>query len=269
MARGKTIFYKQGHFWGLVGVPLTLSSLGVGADFSGHTAVAHICFTLAYLFALMPAWITCDHYEVGRWRYVFFLLLAGIFFGIDQSLLPSAATSPKAKIVILGVKPVPVPEDNTWPHVNVAYQNVGSMPAHSICARISVTVVPNKWTDAVIEQNQTDISTWTSSEWLAKLRSKKNEELADGAPGAMFSFPDHPDKEITDAFGVTLPRVLTDHWYAYVIVTFKFWDDSMPKHTFGVKETCVFFVNNLDLNNVCGRNRTFLAREAFTHEDIR
>lgn len=172
-----------------------------------------------------------------------------------------------AKITVIGVKPVPTPVDGTWPHVNVFYQNTGAMTAHAVSGRISTVVKPYKLSDIEIRDSQDGLSMWPSDNWLALLRSKKGEELERGAPGQWFSFPDHESEE-SKMIGVTLPRVLTKHWYAYVLVIFKYWDDSMEETTLGVKESCIFFVNDLDINRTCGRTRTFLEKQPFTHASI-
>jgi hypothetical protein len=114
---------------------------------------------------------------------------------------------------------------------------------------------------------QDDLLEWTSSDWLSSLRRHKNEELPNAAPGAFFSFPDTANED-SRIIGENLPLVLDQQGYAYVIVTFKYWDDSMPSRVFGAKELCVFFEKDLDLNRSCGRSRTFLVEESFTHQDV-
>jgi hypothetical protein len=266
MPKGKTVFYKQGHFGVALAAFLTLAPTGVGFGLSNHTTWAHVFFALSFPGAAIALWIMLRYYGIDERVYVALLLgLAGGIFAVDR--LSMLEPSSKAQIVILGIIPVPVRTDKTWPHVNVIYKNAGTLAAHAITSHISVRVEPLKLSDAEIISAQQDLLSWTSGEWLALLRSHRNEELASGAPGLMFSFPDVPN-EIAAQLEEMLPQVVNQKSFGYVMVAFKYWDDSMPAHIFGVKETCVFFVNDLDLNRTCGRNGTLVVKEQFAHDDL-
>jgi hypothetical protein len=87
----------------------------------------------------------------------------------------------KAQIVLLGVKPVVISTADAWPGVNIAFQNVGSMPAHAVSGSVTVTVKPFQLSEEGIKQAQDDLLGRT--DWLSALRRHKGEELDNGAPG--------------------------------------------------------------------------------------
>ena len=173
----------------------------------------------------------------------------------------------QAQIVVMGVKPVPLPTDGTWSHVNVFFHNDGILPARAVSGHVAVTVKPNQVSSTELIETQDNLL--SRSDWESLLHKKKDEELAHGVAGQWFSFPDHPGEE-SQFLAATLPRVIDPNlkWYAYVMVVFKYWDSSMDEDVLGVSESCVLFVNDLDINRTCGRTRTFLERQKFTHTDI-
>jgi hypothetical protein len=180
---------------------------------------------------------------------------------------PPELSAQQAQIVVVGVKPVPVSTDGTWAHVNVFYHNDGILPAHAVSGHIAVTVKPHQVRSKELIETQDNLLSW--SDWKSLLHSRKDEELAHGVAAQWFSFPDHPSEE-SQFLAATLPRVIDPDlkWYAYVMVVFKYWDSSMDEDVLGVSESCVFFVNDLDINRTCGRTRTFLERQKFTHASI-
>lgn len=66
MPRGRTVFYKQGHFGWMVGGFIALLPTAYGFAVSGHNVVAQICFGFSALFGIATLLIIEEYY--GRRR---------------------------------------------------------------------------------------------------------------------------------------------------------------------------------------------------------
>src|ERR1700690_2149799 len=225
-----------------------------------------ILFTWAYC-----RWRTPSTWNpVKRWLtllvLVFALAVLSYFgvskqYGRDHSLESSAE---QAKIALFEMRTFTGMPEITFTHFNIYYRNVGSLPARAVGSKTTITVGPQPMSQKEIQEAQDKVLSWQG--WQSYLRTRKNQDLQPGV-GQWFSFPDQIGRASRDLAG-KLPFVFTQHWYVYAMVAFKYWDSSMEPDVFGVTEGCVGLWGDLTTNHNCGRSRTFLEREAFTHSSI-
>lgn len=157
----------------------------------------------------------------------------------------------------------------TYPHLNIYYKNGGALAAKSLGAMGSIFLSGVPMPNRQMEQSQDALSgsgdrlVLGRSTWFDNLNSHKNSDLESGATVFM-SFPDYKGKDASQIES-NIPGAMSRHLHVYAIEVFKYWDDSMPEHVFGVTEHCQHFTDRWDVFYNCGRNRSFLERETFTH----
>jgi hypothetical protein len=107
---------------------------------------------------------------------------------------------------------------------------------------------------------------WSDAEWVSLLKTQ-GDDYETGIPDSYFQYPDtsHADPTILVK---PFSDVVNRNGILYVLLVFKYWDESMSSHAFGVTEHCVFFYSDLTANHSCGRNRNFLEKEHFSHKDV-
>lgn len=85
MPRGKTIFYKQGH-WGIAFATfITTGTVAVGFAVNAHILLTHVIFAIAWLSGAVSLWITVGYYGAKRWLRTCAASLLGIgMFALDK-----------------------------------------------------------------------------------------------------------------------------------------------------------------------------------------
>ena len=261
--------HKPIELWiGLLGVIATVILFLVPKT----TVSIVICLSIIFLCAFPLTW---DFWwiEEKLWRRIAACLLIALSLGtFGVKIWPSSGLEvsvQQARIDIDKITASEVSDSNAYPHLNVYYRNGGALTAKSLGVMNSLIISGIPIPESQIEQSQ-DALLGSHNEvvlgrqtWFDNLSSHKNSDLASGNM-AWMSISDNGGNNAS-AIESNIPGAMSRHLPIYVIEIFKYWDDSMPEHVFGVTEHCQYFMDSWDAPHICGRNRTFLEKETFTH----
>lgn len=162
-----------------------------------------------------------------------------------------------ARMRILEVVAVPMSASGAqFPALNIYYQNAGPLTATSIVNRFAAGFGGALSTEAV-KAEQDKLLRWDG--WESAMAARQQYEMHPGDPGEFTSIP-NMEGVLAEQFRTNWDKVRGGTIVLHVFMTFKYLDQSMPKHTVGVTEDCFWFSGGFARHN-CGRGRAFLEKE--------